>query len=37
VDKRDGKAAVDAEGSRNTSYGVGAALLAGGLGVVIFF
>jgi hypothetical protein len=37
IKKRDGKAAVDAESSRNTSYGIGAALLAGGLGIVVFF
>jgi hypothetical protein len=37
VEKRNGKAAVDAEKSRNMSYGIGAAMLAGGLTVVIFF
>jgi hypothetical protein len=33
----DAKAAVDAEKARNIGYGVGAGLLASGLGVVIFF
>ncbi|MDR2553884.1 MAG: hypothetical protein LBC64_00520 [Fibromonadaceae bacterium] len=37
VDKKNGKAAVDAESSRNISYGIGAALLAGGLVVYIAF
>jgi hypothetical protein len=37
VSDRNGKKAVEAEESRNIGYGVGAALLAGGLGVVIFF
>jgi hypothetical protein len=37
VDKGKAKAAVDAESSRNMSYGIGAGLLAVGLTVVIFF
>jgi hypothetical protein len=37
VKNMDGKAAVEAEESRNMSYGIGAALLAGGLGIVVFF
>jgi len=37
VKNRDGKAAVDAEKSRNMGYGIGAALLAGGLVVYIVF
>jgi hypothetical protein len=37
VKDKDGKAAVRARDSRNMGYGVGAALLAGGLGVVIIF
>jgi len=37
VDKRNGKAAVDAESSRNMSYGIGAALLAGGLIIYLVF
>jgi hypothetical protein len=37
VEKRNGKAAVDAEKSRNMSYGIGAAMLAGGLIVTVFF
>jgi len=37
VDNRNGKAAVDAESSRNISYGIGAALLAGGVVVYIAF
>jgi hypothetical protein len=37
VDSRNGKAAVDAEKSRNMSYGIGAALLAGGLIVYLVF
>jgi hypothetical protein len=37
VDKRNGKAAVNAEKSRNMSYGIGAALLASGLIIYIVF
>jgi hypothetical protein len=37
VDKGKAKAAVDAEGSRNMSYGIGAGLLAGGLVITVFF
>jgi len=37
VKKRDGKAAVDAESRRNLSYGIGAALLAGGVVVYLAF
>jgi len=37
VDRRDGKAAVDAESRRNMSYGIGAGLLAGGLIVYLVF
>ncbi|MDR2554368.1 MAG: hypothetical protein LBC64_02970 [Fibromonadaceae bacterium] len=37
VANRNGKAAVDAESSRNISYGIGAALLAGGLVVYLVF
>jgi hypothetical protein len=37
VSKGKGKAAVDAEGSRNMSYGIGAGLLAGGLVITVFF
>jgi hypothetical protein len=37
VDRGNGKAAVDAESSRNISYGVGGGLLAGGLIVLIVF
>jgi hypothetical protein len=37
VSKGKAKAAVDAEKSRNISYGIGSGLLAGGLTVVIFF
>jgi hypothetical protein len=37
VKKRDGKAAVEARDNRNIGYGVGAGLLAVGLGVVIIF
>jgi len=37
VNARDGKAAVDAESSRNIGYGVGAALLAGGIVVYLVF
>jgi uncharacterized protein (TIGR02145 family) len=37
VSNWDGKAAVKAEENRNMGYGIGAALLASGLGVVIFF
>ncbi|MDR0516807.1 MAG: hypothetical protein LBH25_07140 [Fibromonadaceae bacterium] len=37
VSKGKAKAAVDAEKSRNISYGIGAGLLASGLTVVIFF
>jgi hypothetical protein len=37
VSRRNGKAALDAESSRNMSYGIGAGLLAVGLTVVIFF
>jgi hypothetical protein len=37
IEKRDGKAAVEARDNRNIGYGIGAALLVGGLGVVIFF
>jgi hypothetical protein len=37
VDKGKAKAAVDAESSRNISYGIGAGLLAGGLVITVFF
>jgi hypothetical protein len=37
VGRGDGRAAVDAESRRNMSYGVGAALLAGGLVVYLVF
>jgi len=37
VKKRNGKAAVDAESSRNIGYGIGAALLAGGVVVYLVF
>jgi len=37
VENRNGKAAVDAESSRNISYGIGAALLAGGVVVYLVF
>jgi len=37
VDRGNGKAAVDAESSRNLGYGIGAALLAGGLVVYLVF
>jgi len=37
VERRNGKAAVDAESSRNLSYGIGAALLAGGIVVYLVF
>jgi hypothetical protein len=37
VNKRDGKAAIDARSSRNISYGIGLCLLAGGLTVYIVF
>jgi len=37
VGRGNGKAAVDAEGKRNMSYGIGAALLAGGLIVYLAF
>jgi len=37
VDSKNGKAAVNAEKSRNMSYGIGAALLAGGLIVYLVF
>jgi hypothetical protein len=37
VDSKRGKAAVDAEKSRNMSYGIGAALLAGGLIIYLVF
>jgi len=37
VKKKNGKAAVDAESSRNMSYGIGAGLLAGGLVIYLVF
>jgi len=37
VERRDGKSAVDAESSRNIGYGVGAALLAGGITFYLVF
>lgn len=37
VDSRNGKAAVNAEKNRNMSYGIGAALLAGGLIIYLVF
>jgi hypothetical protein len=37
VDKGKAKAAVDAESSRNISYGIGAGLLASGLVITVFF
>jgi hypothetical protein len=37
IKNRDIKSAEDAQKSRNASYGIGAGLLASGLGVVIFF
>ena len=37
VKKKNGKAAVDAESSRNMSYGIGAAMLAGGLVIYLVF
>jgi hypothetical protein len=37
VSNWDGKAAVEAEENRNMGYGIGAALLATGLGIVVFF
>jgi hypothetical protein len=37
IKEREGKAAIEARDSRNMGYGIGAGLLAGGLGVVIFF
>ncbi|MDR0516958.1 MAG: hypothetical protein LBH25_07940 [Fibromonadaceae bacterium] len=37
VSKKNGKAALDAENSRNMSYGIGTGLLAGGLVITVFF
>jgi hypothetical protein len=37
VSKKNGKAALDAESSRNMSYGIGTGLLAGGLVITVFF